>query len=407
MDRKMARPPRVCMLIESYSPIIGGMESQARTLAMGLQTLGVPLDILTRRAVAELPVRETLDGVAVHRIGPVGTRCGGRWGMAWTALPWLVRHRRRYDVVFVPGFRTLGVTAVLARALTGKSCVLKADSRGEISGAFFAAGLKQRGWSPDALPVRTLMGAWRRQLCRADAFVSMSSEMTDEFVQGGVAADRIETIPNAVNTHAFRPASPDEKARLRMDMGIPAHTTVYSFTGRLVDYKGLPTLLKAWARFQAKAKQVLLLIAGGGGLDLHNCEAALRAFVVEKKLEFSVTFLGEVSDVAPVLQVSDIFVFPTEEEAFGLSLVEAMACGLPCISTTVGGLGDIVRDGHNARAVDAGSVPDLLDALRQLHEARSERARLARNAVALARDQYALDRVSRQYADLFGKVCGR
>ncbi len=394
--------PRVCVVIESYYPVVGGMESQARTLSAGLSRLGVPHQIVTRRVDTTMAPTEQVDGVPVTRIGPVGPT--GRWRMALKIFPWLLRHRKEYDVVFVPGFRVLGVSAVLAGKWTGKPCVLKADSRGELSGSFFTAGFQKRGISGNGVFARMFLALWRRVLRPADAFVSMSDEMSREFLDHGVPADRIHTIPNAVDTHRFCPVSPAEKSRLRTELCIPQDRLVFIYTGRLVSYKGLPGLLEAWRQNANKDSGDLLLLVGGGGHDLHNCEDDLRRFVADHGLEGSVRFCGETKEVHRYLQSADIFVFPTEEEAFGLSLIEAMACGLASISTPVGGIRDFLREGENGYVIPPGSVTALAEAMSALKDDPDLCVRLGEGAVSTVQQLYASGTVSARYAELFRDI---
>ncbi len=404
MNTETNRLPRVCMLIESYSPVIGGMERQARSLATQLAANHVRLQIVTRRITSGLPSLEAIDGIPVYRIAPMGTWRGGRWMLAATVLPWLFRHRNDYDVVFVPGFRTLGLSAVLLRKLTGKPCVLKADSRGEMSGSFFSAGLAGRGLSSDGFLIRKLMALRQRVLRRADVFVSMSSEMTAEFARAGVDSSKIFRIPNLVDTKLFKPVDVVEKKALRRRFKIPPEATVFVYTGRLVTYKGLPVLLDAWKQFQRGNPSVMLWIVGGGGHDMHNCEAMLRSFVASHGLEQSVKFSGETRNVHSYLQASDAFVFPTEEEAFGLSLIEAMACGLPSISTNVGGIADFLLDGENGLAVSVGDVRSLVDAMQRLQTDPALRKTLGTAAHEMVVAQFSPAMVCRRYLELFASV---
>jgi hypothetical protein len=83
--------------------------------------------------------------------------------------------------------------------------------------------------------------------------------------------------------------------------------------------------------------EACLVLVGEGGGDQQACEEELRRSVAIHNLATSVRFTGAVDNVEDWLRAADIFAFPTHDEAFGLSLVEAMACGLPAVSTRVGG----------------------------------------------------------------------
>jgi hypothetical protein len=85
-----------------------------------------------------------------------------------------------YDLIFVSGFRVVGVTAVLLAKLLGKKVILKADSLGEMSGDFFTGGLARFGLRPGSLLFRAFLGLRNRILRRADRFVAISSVVADE-----------------------------------------------------------------------------------------------------------------------------------------------------------------------------------------------------------------------------------
>jgi glycosyltransferase involved in cell wall biosynthesis len=363
---KPSSTPRICLLTETYHPLMGGGETQARTLAEGLVAQGWQVFILTRRHDAALPRQEIINDVPVNRVGPSGVAHWKKWGLLFTAAPALWRLRREYDLIFVSGFRVAGVTAVLLAKLLGKKVILKADSLGEMSGDFFAGGLARFGLRPGSLPFRAFLGGRNRILRRADRFVAISSVVAEELVEHGIPTEKIERIPNSVDNGRFHPVDQPTKLALRRQLGLPVEATIVIYTGRLVTYKGLPLLLRVWQDIAAQHENAYLLLVGSGGLDIDNCEAELRTYVSQHQLEERVHFTGSVTNVPDYLQASDIFVFPTENEAFGISLIEAMACGLAVVSTAVGGLRDLVDHEHNSLVVEAGNQQQLRHALETL-----------------------------------------
>jgi len=252
--------PRLLLLTETYWPEIGGGERQARSLAEAFATLGREITILTRRSRHGLARREQDGPAQVLRLPPTGP---GRWRKWLLALPTflaLCRRRRQYDAVLVSGFRILGLAALMARVWTRRPTVLKADSRGELSGEYFRDGLESLGLTPGAWPVSWALRLRNTVLRRADAYVALSDEMAKEFLDHGIPADRVHRIPNGVDTAVFRPATPDERARIRQHLGLGSRP-VAVYTGRLVSYKGLPSLLRAW---RSVADAVLVLVGEGG-----------------------------------------------------------------------------------------------------------------------------------------------
>jgi len=396
--------PKVCILTETYYPVVGGGETQARLLAEGLTSSGLPVIVVTRRSDDSLSKTEVIGPVTVYRLSPVGRGQLKKWGLAFTAVPALIRLRRQYDVLFVSGFRIIGATAVLIGKLFGKPCVLKADSQGEMSGEFFRAGLGAFGLSWAWRPFRVLLRLRNLVLRRAEAFVAITSGGARELTDGGVAVDAVRMIPNSVDTALFCPVTEREKIALRQKLQIPHASRVFVYTGRLVSYKGLPLLLRAWKAIQSRQSNVMLLLVGTGGLDIDNCETDLRQYVSSNDLGRTVRFTGEAQNVHEYLQASDAFVLPTENDAFPSSLVEAMSCGLPVITTPVGAISTIVTTGANGILVSAGSCQQVQDAMEKLIVDANLASRLGESARAAVCEKYSAETVSRSYIDLFREV---
>jgi glycosyltransferase involved in cell wall biosynthesis len=161
----------------------------------------------------------------------------------------------------------------------------------------------------------------------------------------------------------FHPVSDVEKDALRARLGLPRGRRAAIFTGRLVTTKGLPSLLRAWQAVVAAHPDALLVLVGSGGLGMQNCEDELRRFARDNGIEGRVVFTGSVDNVHEYLQASDVFVFPSEREAFGISVIEAMACELPVVTTGVDGIRDIVRPGIDALVVPPGDDGALAAAI--------------------------------------------
>jgi glycosyltransferase involved in cell wall biosynthesis len=396
--------PRICLLTETYHPLVGGGETQARTLAEGLVAQGWQVFILTRRHDAALSRQEMVDGVPVCRVGPSGAAHWKKWGLLFSAAPALWRLRREYDLIFVSGFRVVGLTAVLLAKLLGKKVILKADSLGEMSGDFFTGGLARFGLRPNSLLFRAFLGLRNRTLRRADRFVAISTVVAEELQAHGVSAGQIERIPNSVDNGRFHPVSEPEKLALRRQLGLPVEAQIVIYTGRLVRYKGLPLLLKVWREIQAQFDDAYLLLVGAGGLDIDNCEAELRDYIAAHQLQERVGLTGNVRNVHHYLQAADIFVFPTENEAFGISLIEAMACGLAVVSTAVGGVKDILENGRNGLVVESGNFGQLETAVRRLLVDPNTRMQLSLAAQQTVQDRYTSHIVSTKFTQLFQRV---
>ena len=392
---------KICIFTETYYPVVGGGETQARLLAEGLITNGHSVIVLTRRSDAALRQHENYDGVSVYRLAPVGSGQLKKWGLLLSSLPALVRLHGQYDLIFVSGYRIIGLTAVVVGKLFGKPVVLKADSQGEMSGEFFDSGLKKFRASRSSVPFRLFLVFRNAILKKADAFSAISLEIASEWTSNRVPLNKFHLIPNGVDTVLFAPANAEQKSFLREKLNLPQNATIAIFTGRLVSYKGLPLLLKVWKEIRCKHENVLLLLAGTGGLDIHNCEAELRAYVKSVGLEKEVIFLGAVQNVPEYLQASDLFVFPTENDAFPSSIVEAMACALPIVSTPVGAIKTIVTHRDTGLLVQPRNFKQLFEALDVMLSDKVLASRLGLSAWQAVQNQYAAVNITRQYLSLF------
>jgi glycosyltransferase involved in cell wall biosynthesis len=347
---------------------------------------------------------EKLGFTTVYRLPPVGNGQLKKWGLLLTSLPALIKLRNQYDLLFVSGFRRVGIAAVLASKLLKKGCVLKADSLGEFSGDYFAAGLKKVRLQPSSMIFQPFLWLQRKILKQADAFVAICSDIFNELTVCGVNSKYVIPIPNSVDIKKFSPANQEEKYLLRQRLEISQNERVVIFTGRLVTYKGLPLLLRVWKKIQQEHSNVRLLLLGSGGLDIHSCEEYLKKFVRLNKLSNSVQFMGTVENVHDYLRASDIFVFPSENEAFPLSLIEAMACGLPVISTSAGGIKDVLVDGINGRVVKSDDYQQLYDAIVDIITDINLSDNLGQAAWRSVRHKYSTDSVTSKYVELFEQI---
>jgi len=381
--------------------VMGGGETQAQLLAEGLIANGHSVIVLTRRSDAALKKHERYGKVDVYRLTPVGRGQLKKWGLLFSSLPMFIQLRNQYELIFVSGYRIIGLAAVLAGKLFHKPVVLKADSQGEMSGDFFQSGLRKLGISHKTLLFRWFLAFRNTILKKANAFSAISPGMASEWIASGISSEKIHSIPNSVDTSRFMPVEFSQKDLLRKKLNFPQNATIAIYTGRLVSYKGLPLLLKVWAEIRHKHENILLLLAGTGGLDIHNCEHELREYVKVHGLENQVVFTGTVQNVPEYLQASDLFVFPTENDAFPSSIVEAMACGLPVVSTPVGAIKTIITDGKTGLLIQPGNAEQLYQALDIILSNEEMACRLGKAACRSVQDLYSAEIVSKKYLTLF------
>lgn len=205
---------------------------------------------------------------------------------------------------------------------------------------------------------------WRR----ANRVVAISQAIRRVLEAGGIPAERIAVVPSGIPLDAPPPVPIDLRARLGLAAGTPLAVSV----GALVTHKDYPTLLRAAAALRRRCPTLHWVIAGEGP-ERVLLEAQRSAL----GLDGAVHLIGVVDDGRPVIAEGDLFVASSREEGLNTSVLDAMALGVPVVSTDAGGLPEAVGDAGllcprgNAEAIASG-VGQLLE-----HPDRREHLRLA------------------------------
>lgn len=202
---------------------------------------------------------------------------------------------------------------------------------------------------------------------------------------------RTVVIPNGVDVVRFHPPTAPERAAARSACGAAEGETVAVFVGHEFARKGLPLALEA-LRLAPTAR---LLVVGGTPAMVADAQRRAGALGVADRTRF----VGRQDDPVPFLHAGDVFVLPSAYEANALVVLEALACGLPVISTRVGFAPDILVDGQNGYLVDA----DAAAVARRLADVAADGGALRRNARETA-ERHSWTEVARHYLDLAVQV---
>lgn len=159
-----------------------------------------------------------------------------------------------------------------------------------------------------------------------------------------VPEEKIFVLENSIDYRRFADVSISKEDAKRI-LGLPSDAFVFGTIGRLAPTKGQLYLIEAFAKVKQKLPKSMLLLIGDGRL-----ENVLRAEASKTGFGKSIHFFGRRTDIPQILKALDVFVFPSVAEGFGLALAEAMAVGVPCIATEVGGIPEIIS-GNNVGAL--------------------------------------------------------
>ena len=226
------------------------------------------------------------------------------------------------------------------------------------------------------------------------------SEMGREEVQRhyGVARTRIEVIYPGVDVNRFdRGLATTQALGIRKELGIPNGTLTLVYAGSGFERKGVAPALQAVA---ASGVDCHILILGS---DKHAARYARRAHALG--LGQRAHFLGAREDVRPYLAAADIFIMPSLYEPFGNANMEAMAMGLPVITSSKSGAAELVQAAAAGRVCDALDIESLARAIRELADPQV-RAAAGASARQVA-ERHSLDRMVSQLAALYGRILAR
>jgi glycosyltransferase involved in cell wall biosynthesis len=229
---------------------------------------------------------------------------------------------------------------------------------------------------PHVIHLHYTVGWWLgsevlRRMRSAAAVLCVSEYIRRQAVENGVREARTLVMPNTMRP--LPPPPPGTRHAVRNELGIPEDARVFSFIARLVPEKGHDDALRAFARVAREEPSARLLIAGDGPLA-----ESLAKLAAELSLGERAKLLGYRKDVPSLLAASDAFVHPSIHEPFGLSILEAMAAGLPSIAYRDAGPAEVIREG--GFLVTPGDIDGLANAMLRLARDRALAARLGRLA---------------------------
>jgi glycosyltransferase involved in cell wall biosynthesis len=242
------------------------------------------------------------------------------------------------------------------------------------------------------VPPRQYAAAARLLARCADRVVAVSPYVATELGRHGFPAGRVEVVPNAID-----PLPVHDRTEARRRLGLPDEQVVGVCLARMTVQKRHDLLLAAWQRLPADA---VLLLAGDGPTRPAVEDAVRRLGLTDR-----VRVLGERTDVDRLLAAADLAVLATDWEGLPISVLEAMAAGVPVVVSDVGDVAATV--GEAARTVEPGSVPALAGALADLVGDPGGRARLGARGRALVTGRYGADRMLERYRGLYAALAGR
>ena len=361
-------------------PTVGGSGVVATEMAHALALRGHEVHLLSYDRPSRL--RRGVPGLRFHQVEVVAYPLFRYppYDLALATRMLEVREEARIDLFHVHYAIPHAVSAFLARSMCGEGGCLK-----------FVTTLH----GTDITVVgsdRAYLRPTRFALEQSDAVTAVSKFLADEtHLVFGVRKD-VEVVPNFVDTERFRPLGRKPWSERPDGERVLVHASNFRPVKRVAD------VVRAFAAIRREVPAKLLLI--GDGPDRDHAMAVAADLGCRHKVEH----LGVQDQLETTLAQADLFLSSSETESFGLSMLEAMSCGVPCISTAVGGVAEVLGD--TGRLVPFGQPDAMAQAALAILQDASLHEQLAVQARKRAVEQFATDRIVAMYEQLYARVLG-
>ena len=402
---------RVAMISEHASPLAvlggedaGGQNVYVDEVSRGVARLGYAVDVFTRRDGLDLPeVVSLAPGVRVVHVtaGPVAPL---KKDQLWPHMPEFrdecLRLCRESDVAYSlihANFWMSGWVACELGPLLGADVVQIFHALGEIK--------RRHQGTADTSPAERVE-VERRIVREARLIVAQCPSERDELIELYDADPRkVVVVPSAVNTAVFRQVG---KQEARRDLGWPMDELVLLYVGRVLPRKGIDNLIRALPLLRGQPPAAFRLVVVGGetpNADLGSEPEMRRLVELAERLGVRelVHFTGHrrSGELHRYYSAADVFVSTPWYEPYGLTPLEAMACGTPAVVSAVGGMTFTVVDGETGFHVRPDDPAQLADRLAMLLGEPARRERFGGAARARVAAHFTWPRVARRVAELY------
>ena len=389
---------RILMGAIRYPPAPGGAETHVHEVSKQLISRGHHVQVVTSDLYKETPFTKlgesfpTVEGVPVKRY--CSWSPGGEfhyvlfpcvaWPMLTEKADLFHVHSYGYFHVNVASFikRIKKVPLVITPHFHPAWSMWGGDQRKKVRGVY------DRVIAPSVLDAADIIiGVSHHEIEQMKSSLKFDASKV-RYIPNGIDFSRFETIPDGT--------------LFRDTYGIPDTSPVLLYTGRLAINKGLDTLLIAFKRVLEEIPDCHLCLVG----DDQGMGDRLRKQADELEIRNSVVFTGHIEErvFKDSYGAADVFVLPSEYEAFGIVLLEAMACKVPCVATRVGGMPEVVRDGTDGLLVEYKDAKGLAKALIRLFSDFEERQRMGETGRERVRNEFTwsrvVDRIEEVYREL-------
>ena len=362
-------------------PTYGGSGAVATELGIALAERGNEVHFITYRQPFRLP--SFLPRIFFHEVDV------GRYPLFEFPPYDLALAVRMHEVVLTHGLELLHCHYAIphaASAWIAREMLREAQRDVHVITTLHGTDITIVGQDPSFYPITKF------SIEKSDRITSVSQYLREETCRAfGCEGPAIEVIHNFIDPTIYNRElyPPLLKKEFGSSRPILMHVSNFRAVKRVRD------VVRIFAEVNRELPSVLVMI--GDGPDRPAAEEEARLLGVEE----SVSFLGKLDQIAPLLAAADLFLLPSQSESFGLSALEALASGVPVVGSAAGGLPEVVRDGETGALCNVGDVPGMASASLQILTDRKRWGEMSRRAAADARERFSRDAIVEKYESLY------
>ncbi|WP_409270458.1 N-acetyl-alpha-D-glucosaminyl L-malate synthase BshA [Neobacillus sp. SCS-31] len=292
-----------------------------------------------------------------------------------------VANQESLDLLHVHYAIPHAVCAILAREMSGRDLKIVTTLHG--------TDITVLGNDP------SLSDAIKFGIEKSDIVTAVSNSLVSQTMELLNPDKEIETVYNFIDERTYLRIGETE---LKDKLGIRKEEKVIIHVSNFRGVKRVPDVVQAFARIASSMPAKLLLV--GDGPEIRK----VLKLVTDLGLKEKVLFLGKQDNVEELYSISDLMLLLSEKESFGLAALEAMACGVPCIGTDIGGIPEVITDGENGYICPLGDIEAIADKAISLLSDHALHRDFSCRASIMVKERFNADKVVGQYERLYYKL---
>ncbi|WP_202171317.1 N-acetyl-alpha-D-glucosaminyl L-malate synthase BshA [Bacillus sp. USDA818B3_A] len=292
-----------------------------------------------------------------------------------------VANREKLDILHVHYAIPHAVCAILAKQMSSRDIKVVTTLHG--------TDITVLGYDP------TLTDAIKFGIEKSDIVTAVSHALVNQTYELVNPDKQIETVYNFIDERVYHKT---EDTSLKTQLQINEHEKVIIHVSNFRAVKRVGDVIKTFAKISEAMPAKLLLV--GDGPEMSIVSKQVRQLGLEK----NVIFLGKQENLEELYSISDLLLLLSEKESFGLVALEAMACGVPCIGTDVGGIPEVIQQGVSGYICKVGDIDDISEKAVSLLNDPDLHKSMSFESLELVKNKFKADQIVEQYEQLYWQL---